>query len=428
MKLGIIALTFALSLNATASDKTDKTFAQLNKAEGINLADQSYCYTNDKGEVEGTNVDLRIRLASVSKLVTSLWSIEKLGINKTFDTKLYIKGNNLHIEGSWDPFFGNEKMFFLISQLNVLGFNHFDKITFDKNLMVFPDAQYEADVYPDMTRANHVRLLKNYFNTNSWSQDYKDEYKNFKYLAPANMYQTSVDFTVDAVEYTDTNPFQGDTEARLITLSSPPLYKYLKEMNVKSNNYVAEALFKSLGNVKAFDAYLLSKFNLTRDTMHLYTGSGLPYYNEQNQRLDNYSTCKTMLTVISALKAEIEKQSMEIEDVVAVPGNDKGTFRNRIFPSDYRNSFVAKTGTLMHTSTLAGAMNTQEGFSFFGIFNQSSDIAGAKRVQNEMVKSIMTEMGGPKSFEYEVKPFHTYSGDQLKNLDEEQFTSIGTLH
>jgi D-alanyl-D-alanine carboxypeptidase/D-alanyl-D-alanine-endopeptidase (penicillin-binding protein 4) len=80
---------------------------------------------------------------------------------------------------------------------------------------------------------------------------------------------------------------------------------------------------------------------------------------------------------------------------------------------------VAKTGTLMHTSTLAGAMNTQDGFSFFGIFNQSEDISGSKRVQNAMVQSIITEMGGPKSFDYSVERFHTYNNDILKNLENE---------
>lgn len=421
-----LMLIFILSYTSIvyANSKTDKAFISNLKSQGLSVENQAYCYSNEKGEIEGMNLDARIRLASVSKLVTSLWSIEKLGIKKTFDTKLYIKNNNLHIEGSFDPFFGNEKMFFLISELNRLGYTSFDKITFDKNLMVFPDAQYEADEYPNMSRTWHVKLLNNYFNTDSWSNDYKNEYQNFKYLAPNGKYLDAVTFKTAAVEFSETNPLLNEEDVKVLTLSSPPLYRYLKEVNVKSNNYVAETLFKYNGNVKAFDQYLFSKFNLTKDTMHLYTGSGLPYYDDNNVRLDNYSTCRSMVRVVKALKEEIEKQGLEIEDVVAVPGNDKGTFRNRIFPSDYKNSFVAKTGTLMHTSTLAGMMNTQDGFSFFGIFNQSTDIQGSKAVQNEMVKAIMTEMGGPKAFDYEVLPFHTYSNDNLKANSSNDFTSI----
>jgi D-alanyl-D-alanine carboxypeptidase/D-alanyl-D-alanine-endopeptidase (penicillin-binding protein 4) len=428
MKIKTIILSAIIATNAFASEKTNKDWMRNLKAEGINPQEQAYCYTNEANEVEGSNVDMRIRLASVSKLLVSLWSIDKLGIKHTFDTKLFIKGSNLHIQGSFDPFLSNEKMFFLISQLNELGYNKFDTITFDKNLMVFPDAPYLIDEHPDMSRNAHVNLLMRYFNTAKWGQDFKDEYANFKSMAKAGLYRDSVKFEVANVVFSETNPFENDAESRMFTLSSPPLYKYLKEMNVKSNNYVSETTFRALGNAKAFEAYLLEKFNITKDTMKLWTGSGLPYRNEEGTRFDNYSTCKTMLNVVSSLKEEIESQGMEIEDVVAVPGNDKGTFRNRIFPADYKNSFVAKTGTLMHTSTLAGLMNTQKGISFFGVFNQSTDIHGSKSVQNEMVKSIMTEMGGPKAFDYVVESFHTYNGDMLKsliNLDlEDDFSPI----
>lgn len=426
-KIFLITLAVTANLSLFANENTDKIWNSKLKEEGIDISEQAYCYTNEAGEAEGKNTDLRIRLASVSKLVSSLWTIEKVGIKHTFDTKLFIKGNNLHIQGSFDPFLGNEKMFFLISQLNELGYTHFDSITFDKNLMVFPDAQYGGDEYPDMSRAVHVKRLNRYFNTAQWNAEFKDEYKNFKIMAKTGMYRSEVNFDVTNINFTEVNPLEQDPEVKVLTLSSPPVYRYLKEMNVRSNNYVAETIFRMNGNVKMFDQYLLEKFNLTRETMHMYTGSGLPYYNDAGTRLDNYSTCNSMLKVMKQLKEEIEKQSMEIEDVVAVPGNDKGTFRNRIFPADFKNSFVAKTGTLMHTSTLAGAMNTQKGFSFFGIFNQSSDIAGSKKVQNNMVKSIMEEMGGPKAFDYEVTGFHTYNGDVIKGLEKSDFSSINGL-
>jgi hypothetical protein len=75
-------------------------------------------------------------------------------------------------------------------------------------------------------------------------------------------------------------------------------------------------------------------------------------------------------------------------------------------------------------------MSTQKGFSFYGIFNQSTDIEGSKLVQNGMVKSVMTEMNGPLAFNYVVDPFHPYNGDNVKNLGPvyfsapDQFTTI----
>lgn len=411
------ALTLC-SLQTFANDKTDKNWDQQLRAEGLIAKDQSYCYTDEAGKVEGVNVDMRIRLASVSKLLTSLWSVDKLGVDYKYDIKLFIKGNNLHIQGSYDPFLGNEKMFFLVSQLNELGYTSFDTITFDKNLMINPDVQYASDQYPTMNSVTNGRYLKNYFNTKTWSKDDKLEYANYYALAKAGKFRKDVNFEVANVQYVEANPFAANDEAvRVLTLFSPPLYKYLKEMNIRSNNNVAETIFRQLGGAAKFQEYMNDKYKLTEQEVKFYTGSGLPFFVD-GERKDNYSSCSVMLNLLSELKKSTEKQGQELEDLVAVPGSDGGTFRNRLFPADYKNSFVAKTGTLMHTSTLAGAMNTQSGFSFFGIFNQSTDIEGSKTVQNSMVKSIMTNLGGPKNFDYTVEGFHTYTPDNVKGFNE----------
>lgn len=427
MKLNNLIIASAIGMmtfQAVASESTDKNWNQQIRGQGLTAKDQSYCYTNEAGKVEGSNVDMRIRLASVSKLLSSLWGVDKLGVDFKYEMKLFIKGNNLHIKGSYDPFLGNEKMFFLVSQLNELGYNKFDTITFDKNLLINPDAQYSSDEYPTMNAVTNARNLKMYFNTKSWSADTKLEYSNFYALAKAGRFKKDINFEVANIKFSETNPLGEDETVKVLTLSSPPLYKYLKEMNIKSNNYVAETVYRQLGGTAKFQAYLAEQYNLSSEQIRFYTGSGLPYFVD-GVRKDNYATCSIMLNLISELKKSIEKQGREIEDVVAVPGSDGGTFRNRIFPSDFKNSFVAKTGTLMHTSTLAGAMNTQKGFSFFGIFNQSTDISGSKIVQNSMVKSIMNEMGGPLAFDYEVTGFHTYSTDTLKSMDvEDDFSSI----
>jgi D-alanyl-D-alanine carboxypeptidase/D-alanyl-D-alanine-endopeptidase (penicillin-binding protein 4) len=414
---------------ANASEKTDKNWSQQLASQGLDSADQSYCYTNADNKVEGKNIDMKIRLASVSKLLVSLWSVDKLGVDFKYDMKLFIKGNNLHIQGAYDPFLGNEKMFYLLSQLNELGYTKFDTITFDKNLVLYPDAQYIVDEYPVINATTNTRYLKNYFNTKNWNQDTKTEYTSLYNLAKAGRFLKDVQFEVANIKFAEVNPFANDAEAKVLTLSSPSLYKYLKEMNIKSNNYVAETIFRQLGGPAAFEKFMAEKFNLSSDKIHFYTGSGLPFFVDGNRK-DNYATCSIMMNLISELRKRVESQNKEMEDVVAVPGSDGGTFRNRIFPADYKNAFVAKTGTLMHTSTLAGMMNTQNGISFFGIFNQSEDISGSKIVQNNMVKSIMTEMGGPKAFDYEVEGFHTYNGDTLKDFAiSEDFSSIeGSLY
>jgi len=416
-----------LSTSVFSSEKTDKTFLNNLKAQGINPSEQSYCYTNEDNKLQGMNADLKIRLASTSKLITSLWAVEKLGIDYIFPLKLTIKGKNLHLEGSYDPFLNNEKIYYLLSQLNELGYESFDTITFDKLVYINPGAQYYAGEHPYINASTNIANIKKYFNTETWSQELKNEYSSYYNLAKSGKYRKDVKMEVSNVKFSETNPFASDNTAKVLTLKSPPLYKYLKEMNVKSNNYVAETLFRKLGNVSKFNAFASERFALDSDKIKLWTGSGLPYVDDENNRFDNYASCSIVLDFIKELKESAEKQGRELQDVVAVPGNDKGTFANRLFPEDFKNSFVAKTGTLMHTSALAGAMNTKKGYSFFGIFNMTSDNSGAKEVQNEMVKSIMKDMGGPKSFEYEVEGFHSYGNDTLKNGFSEEETDFSSI-
>lgn len=414
--IAVVALITISATNVFASAKTDADFSSLLKSYQVAPAnDQSYCYTDETGALQGKNVNLRVRLASVTKLLTSLWAIEERGINYRYDTKLFIEGNNLHIQGSYDPFMNNEKMLFLVSQLNSLGYTHFDKITYDKNIQINPTAEKFTDNMPLITRDSNGRNIKKYFNTSSWTTAYRDEYDRLASMARSDRFLPYVDFSVDTVEYSGVNPLSKN--ARILTLTSPKLHQYLKETNVKSNNYTSHTIFQDLGGAVKFQKFLADRFNLTTNKIKIYTGSGLSV-TESGQRKDNYATCAVIVDLIAELKASAERQFQDISDIVAVPGNDAGTFRNRLNSSEYKNTFVAKTGTLKHTSTLAGAMNTQMGYSFFGVFNQTTDIVGAKKVQNEMVQSIMDEMGGPKSFYYEVAGFRAYDNyESVKNFD-----------
>lgn len=411
--LGVVLLSSSVSM---ASEKTDSDWTTLLAANKLTKADQAYCYTDESGKAQGENIDLRVRLASVSKLMTSLWAMEKLGPDYKFETKLFIKGKNLHIAGSFDPFLGNEKMFFLVSQLNDLGYTEFDTITFDKIIQINPGAQSYAEQYPLITRATNAKNLKTYFNTASWSKVFKAEYNRIAGLSPKGKFRSNVDFKIGDAVFSETNPFESFDDVKMLTLSSPPLYKYLKETNIHSNNYTSQTLFLKLGGVEKFQEFMAERFGLTTDTIKFMNGSGLPTITD-GVRFDNYATCATVSDLIIALKGSAERQGRELEDIMAVPGSDGGTFRNRTFPSEYKNAFVAKTGTLMHTSTLAGAMSTQKGYSFYGVFNQTTNISGAKQVQNAMVKTIMTEMGGPLAFDYIVDSFHTYGNDNVKNME-----------
>lgn len=419
-KLIVSATMLALSLTSFASEKTDERWNQLLKKYKFDSNNQSYCYTNERGELEGMNTDLKVRLASVSKLVVSLWAMDTLGPNYRYETKLFIKDSHLHIQGSFDPFFGNEKAFFLLSQLNDLGYEKFDKVTYDKNLIIFPGAQFYVGEHPAVGPITTGTHLKTYLNTAKWSKAYKDEYARIRLLTKRFPTETklreNIEFSVGEIKNVDVNPFESDSSVKVLTLSSPELKAYLKETNVKSNNYSSQMLFRGLGGDQKLQEYLQKTFGLGTDKIRLFTGSGLPLVL-QGKRYDNFASCEIITKIVETMDEVSIRQNSSLSEIMAVPGADLGTFRRRLTAEETANSFMAKTGTLMHTSTLAGALSTKTGTGFFGVFNQTSDVTSAKSIQDQMVVALLEERGGVSKFPYKPEAFYTVDGDErVKNF------------
>lgn len=414
-------MTILLQTRTFANDVTDAVFVNGLRTYKLPVSEQAYCYTNENGELEGVNKDKFVRLASTSKLVTSLWAIDKWGPNHKFPLSVYIKDHEMHLAGSLDPVLGNEKMMYLISELNARGYFHFSKITFDKNLIVYPNAAYGVEDYMYLTPEDVKKTLEKYFNTKKWDRDFKNEYSRFKYN-PNPLIEA------DKIEFSNENSFSEDEDVRKLTITSPPLYKYLKNMNVNSNNYIAETLFRGLGGLENFNKYLYKKIGAYSAMVHFNTGSGLPKFID-GVRHDNQSTCRTMTNLMKLLDTSLNKSNKQLQDIVAVPGTDMGTFKNRRYMVSERNSFVAKTGTLTHVTTLLGALDTLSGKSYFGIYNEAPVINLAKKVQNNLVRTMMGELGGGVSFDYKRMTFDPVDGVSVRramtNIDtEENFSSI----
>ena len=164
-----MALLLGLS-TTTAAQTTDsvvKKWNQLNKDYSIDTSKQAFCY-RDQGVLKGRNEHTKVTIASVSKLITSLWAVESLGPDYKYPTKFFLSGKKLHIEGSLDPVFSKRKLFFLLAQLNTLGVTELEEITFDDGLRVYSKAeQYIGDVL-NVTPARTAANLKDFWNTDGW--------------------------------------------------------------------------------------------------------------------------------------------------------------------------------------------------------------------------------------------------------------------
>ncbi|MES3039149.1 MAG: D-alanyl-D-alanine carboxypeptidase, partial [Bdellovibrionota bacterium] len=165
-------------------------FAQFVKersaALAIGLGKHSYCESSvNSPEITGHNADKLVPIASVSKVFTTYFAVAKLGAFHRFETTIYVTEFNpatgaaaIHIQGSDDPYFTYDKVFFMIAELNKQGIKTLTKVTFDEGLRTFtkvregssPADDIDAYKFDPVTLADTQRSLTLLLNTNTWSQ------------------------------------------------------------------------------------------------------------------------------------------------------------------------------------------------------------------------------------------------------------------
>ncbi|MFZ4404174.1 MAG: hypothetical protein ACOYOK_08745, partial [Pseudobdellovibrionaceae bacterium] len=142
-RLGIFVLLFLTALSSIS-------FARVQK--------QAFCYYLDKqGQmVDGDNVEKKLPIASVSKIITSHWvtynaindprfwtnNDPRSGLYYRFKTYIFLNKvdknqYDVHIQGGYDPFFGRDSIYFLYSELNRLGVKSVRNFTFDERFKLF---------------------------------------------------------------------------------------------------------------------------------------------------------------------------------------------------------------------------------------------------------------------------------------------------
>ena len=231
--------------------------------------------------------------------------------------------------------------------------------------------------------------------------------------------------SVGKVEFAPQYTSQIDKFGRGYINLSPLITSYLKFLNITSNNFISDEIFNQLGGTKAFDQWISEFINTNFDSpsyrslgddfsqiIRFYTGSGLPTQID-GKRVDNFATCELVVDLTRALNQLLEDNYREIWEVMAVPGVDRGTFASRLNSPRMRRTFVAKTGTLFHTSALAGMISNSSDFTedaseqvYFGIFHQLEGPKGnAQMVQDEMLIALWESVDRPRSFEYKKEFF-----------------------
>lgn len=406
-------------------------------------------------EVTGYNVDKKMPLASVSKLITSLWATTVKGSEYRYTTLFYVTpvGSDtfdVHLKGSLDPYFSEQSLHYLISRLNQINVFKIRNLTFDENFKFYfnvngpqriPSVRGNVNPVDSQHRVDEpspewVKLMLS--NKKQWLLNYKRTFARYsKDMVP------NPKLSVQKIDFVPSSRFTTKDKPTGY-IRSAEMYNQLKMMNWNSNNHAANTIFQSLGGKEKFDQFVYKTLKLTPNDIEFVNGSGNNNNFEDGPGIYNQATCAVIVRSVKALKKSLESQKHKLEEAVAVVGADHGATVERYGKNvGIIDGVVAKTGTVQPNVALAGMINTAKGNYFFSINVATAGVGKMKKpshakvaaaIRNEWsrsrdqigveLKRIIKSLGGAtsisyKSRNYQLMSFEDGEGSELseKELD-----------
>jgi D-alanyl-D-alanine carboxypeptidase/D-alanyl-D-alanine-endopeptidase (penicillin-binding protein 4) len=308
--------------------------------------------------------------ASLTKIATTLAALETWGPTHQFETQIAATGTvkdgvlqgDLIVIGGGDPFFVWEEATALSHTLNRMGIR---RVT--GNLVVGGNfyMNYKLDPLPA------GQLLKQGL-----------EGKNVPakaFVLPAGTPRPQV--AIAGTVQLSSTPIPN--QIPLIRHQSLPLSQILKEMNVYSNNEMAEMLAQALGGPQAVSQLAAKLAEFPPEEIQLVNGSGLG--------LENQISPRAACLMFMAVQRYLQPHNLTIADLFPVSGRDRrGTMESRRIPT----ATVVKTGTLNDVSALAGVMPTRDrGLVWFAIINRGYGIDTFRTQQDRLLQNFLQVWG-----------------------------------
>lgn len=354
----------------------------------------SYCemIENQNSSYSGMR-DLSLQpLASLSKVVTTAWVLDKLGTDFRFQTEIYLqpvseKGVfDVYLKTNWDPVVNIEKLLYFIVLMNQKGVNQIRNLVIDESTRIFlgvlSNPHLELENTPIST-GESIENLQLIFNSKNWAEKTSQAKENLLEWSKktGKSIQIPDKFAVVNVLYRKSKEIGLKDYSMKMVIPSAPMFKYLKNINVYSNNYLADAFFNYLGGAKAFTDFQLQQLKISSKDLLIYTGSGLSD-SSSGSRKDNLGTCFSMIKVLSYVRQKAKSVQLNLGSLLLNPSLDlDGTFD----PSEtFQNAVVLKTGRLYEVPALnlAGYVATEAGLlNFVFLGHDFSDVEG-KEIEN----------------------------------------------
>lgn len=385
------------------------------------------------GPIEGLNINTPYTIASVTKVFTSHWALAKLGPHYRFSTAVYItpvaKGlYDVHFEGSHFPYFDKDMFQFFIGELNRLGVQAVNKLTFDENFYYASDVRYSPSLAHGNANPDVIEIMKD-LRRDTLNINQGLARLNAKALAAENqVLPASLSIRIHDIHFREKMSFQANADTQTFILPSSELFRQLKEMNRNSNNFVADKLFLKLSEHENYQDFILNRLlQIKPNEVNLYNGSGFPVFVDA-LKLYNQASCAAILDMLADFRHMIHQHGLKLEDFLPVAGKDRVEDGNSTVTQIYGNELTAgaligKTGSVLGTIALAGLIVTENENLFFqtsfNVDNTSEDrLAAYNKIKAWLARSLIKDKKKSSLINYKPKiflPFDSNSG--LKKIE-----------
>jgi len=325
--------------------------------------------------------------ASLTKIATTLAALHEWNLEHRFETRLLASGavrdgrleGDLIVQGGGNPLLVWEEAIALGNALNKLGIR---KVT--GRLIVTGRLYMNFRTEPDVVG----QLLQQAWDSEHWSAEIQHQYAAMPPGTPRPQLEIAGGMTV--AQQLDAEP------VLLLRQESAMLAEILKQMNIYSNNVIAEALAESLGGAVRVAAIAATAAGVEPEEIHLINGSGLGVENRLSPR--------AVVAMLQAVEERLQDSPYQIADLFPVAGRDRlGTMQGRQVPE----GTALKTGTLNSVSALAGVLPTRDrGLVWFALINNGSSRLPTLRVeQDRLLRRLAEEWGSaPEALGRSLKP------------------------
>lgn len=323
--------------------------------------------------------------ASLTKIATSLAAVTKLGLDYQFETLIGATGpvedgvlkGDLVITGGGDPLFVSEEAITLGNALNRMGIKRVEG-----NLVIEGNFAMNFQSNPQLAG----QVLKHSLHHASWSRRTAIQYS----IMPPGTPKPELVISGKVKLAQHYNPSQ----TLLIRHRSLPLKRIIKEMNVFSNNHMAQMLADYVGGAKVVQSVAAKLARVPSEEIQLINGSGLG--------VENLVSPRAACAMLMALHRIAMTKNLTIADLFPTAGFDRrGTMYARRLPE----ATAMKTGTLRDVSALAGVMPTRDrGLVWFAIINRGPYISSFRQSQDQLLQTLVKQLEKAPSVPSAVTP------------------------